>query len=256
MSGQEVTTEPRESETPNTTALVTTLSPELTELLAELKALSHLGREDRPIPVMAYNVKLKDATGNWIPQNVFFDTVSEETHAEIRCVLLDVRKTRRNSEYIEGVGTRILCRSRDSITGEPEEGGTRECATCPLKDWQGGERPDCQVVYNFLALDLDRQLSPFLVKAKSTSLGPARRFLAQNFWGKLKGNGVSGDLPLFTHITKLTLTMPSGNYAVLKLALAEQCSEADIRKFLKIYEIFKMSGQPNGNGDGEEDIPF
>jgi len=135
------------------------------------------------------------------------------------------------------------------------DGEVQDCASCPHKSWGNGHgreaAPKCGVVYNLLGIDLDDG-SPFIVRAKSTSLRPVQRYLAKHFLGKLKlPEGGYADLPLFTYRTKLSLTMPTGTYAVLDLENAGACNEAEIRQYKALYESLRGVG----GIDHEDDLP-
>jgi hypothetical protein len=239
------------------TAMAIPLPDDLARELAGLGALDDLDKEDRPIPFKAYNVKLKDKLGAWQPRDVFLDTTTEEKVSTIDAVLLHLRKTRRSAIYEEGVGTKVLCRSNDKVTGITAEGESKDCKSCPLKDWVGDEKPQCGIVYNLIGLDINNGMSPFVVRAKSTSLQPARKYIAKWFSKKLDlGNGNFADLPLFVYKTRLSLDMPTGNYAVLNFANIAPCTEAEIREFKNIYDYFKDSAKADAalEADAPENV--
>ena len=231
------------------------LPQELAYELAGLGVLSDLDAEDMPLPYLIYNAKFKDPDGNWIPKDVFVNSINEETRPEINCVLIHIRKTRRYTKYEEGVGTLIRCRSDDRIEGISDVGEVRDCSTCKLKDWGAGHgresAPRCGIIYNLLGVDTDNG-QPFIVRAKSTSLRPVQKYIARHFTGKLHlPDGTYADLPLFTCRTRLSLDMPSGTYAVLKLTYDSSCTEEEIRRFKALYELFRG---PQGY-NAEDDIP-
>ena len=244
----------------NTTALDLALPPDLAEELGELNALGELGREDRPLPIMAFNMKAKDETGAWIPKDRFFNTATEEIIDDIECVLITVKKTRRHANYIEGQGTEILCRSDNLTVGIDIDGKQIECATCPKKNWVRNEKPQCGLVYNFVGLDL-RTGQPFVVRAKGASLPPTRKYIAKYFTSKLRlQSGQFADLPLFVYHTKLSLDTPEGTYAVLRMENIGACSKEEILQFKGLYETFQNfrqvdldSEQPASRDDGEKD---
>ena len=248
----------------NSAALELALPPDLAEELGELDALSELGREDRPLPIMAYNMKMKDESGSWLPKDVFFNTSTEETVESIEGVLLTVKKTRRHANYVEGQGTEILCRSDDLKIGIDIDGNQVECATCNKKNWVRNEKPQCGLVYNFIGIDSGTG-QPFVVRAKGASLPPTRRYIAKFFTNKLRlKNGHYADLPLFVFHTRLTLDTPEGTYAVLRMENIGPCSQEEIVQFKALYETFKNfrsvdldSEQPAAKDDDgkDEDLP-
>lgn len=246
-----------------TTAIELALPPDLAEELGELDALSELGREDRPLPIMAFNMKMKDADGGWIPKNVFFNTSTEETVEDIEGVLLTVKKTRRRSNYVEGQGTEILCRSDDLKTGVDADGKHIQCESCPKKNWLRNEKPECSLIYNFIGYDL-RTRQPFVVRAKGASLQPTRRYIAKWFTNKLRlKDGRFADYPLFVYRTRLSLDTPEGTYAVLRMENMGVCPNEEIVQYKALYETFKNfrqvdldNGQPEAKeSDSDEDIP-
>jgi hypothetical protein len=101
----------------------TELSPHLLEEIQGCTGLEEADGEDYKLPLYTFNMKWKDPkTGRPIPPDVFFHTVTEEYKPAVRCVLLRLKKSHRMASYIDGVGTRILCRSMDRITGQMEDG--------------------------------------------------------------------------------------------------------------------------------------
>ena len=215
------------------------LPDDLAQELGELNALGELDKDDRPLPIKAYNMKMKDDEGEWVPKDSFFDTSTEEIVESIDGVLLTIKKTRRNSIYIEGQGSEILCRSDDMKTGFDQDGKEIECASCHKKNWRRNEKPECSLVYNFIGVD-QATGQPFLVRAKGTSLAPARRYIAKFFTSKLKlKNGQYADLPLFVFKTRLSLEKPDGTYAVLKMENLGQCSNEEILQYKALYETFR-----------------
>ncbi len=227
--------------------------------LAGLQALSHLDNEDRPLPSFAYNTKRRLPDGSWVPKNVFVNTLTGEAKDEISCVLLHIKKSRRWATYSETSGMTEHCRSDDGVEGVRTDGEVVDCANCPHRLWgrNNGQAsaPDCDIVYTLLGLDLDDE-NPFIIRAKATSRRPVQRYLARHFLGKLQlPDGHRADLPLFTAKTRLSLTMPSGTYAVLQLEKEEDCNEQEIRQFKTIFENLRSVIQPNGdeeNGDSAE----
>jgi len=247
-----------------TTALDLALPPDLAEELGELNALGELSREDRPLPVLAYNMKAKDETGAWIRKDIFYNTATEETIEDVECVLITVKKTRRHANYIEGQGTEILCRSDDLKTGVDIDGKQIECASCPKKNWLRNEKPQCGLTYNFVGVDL-KTGQPFVVRTKGASLPPTRKHIAKHFTSKLRlKSGQFADYPLFVFKTKLTLDTPEGTYAVLRMENIGPCSKEEILQFKSLYETFQHfrqvdldSEQPAAKDASEkdEDLP-
>ncbi len=224
--------------------------------LAGLQALSHLDNEDRPLPSFAYNTKRRLPDGTWAPRDVFVNTLTGEAKDEISCILLHIRKSRRWATYSENSGMSEHCRSDDGVEGVRADGEVVDCATCPHRQWGRGNgrisAPDCDIVYTLLGLDLDDD-NPFIIRAKATSRRPVQRYLARHFLCKLQlPDGHRADLPLFAAKTRLSLTMPTGTYAVLELAKEEDCNEQEIRQFKSIFENLRGVIQPSGDDDNSE----
>jgi len=248
----------------NPTALALALPPELAEELGELNALGELGREDRPLPIMAFNMKMKDPDGNWIPKDRFFNTATEEVIDVIESVLLTVKKTRRHANYGEGQGTEIHCLSDDLKTGYDIDGKQIACEKCPKKNWLRNEKPQCATVYNFIGVDL-KTGQPFVVRVKGASLPPTRKYIAKFFTAKLRlKSGQFADLPLFVFKTRLSLDIPEGTYSVLRMENIGPCAKEEILQFKGLYETFQNfrqvdldSEQPAAKDDSEkdEDLP-
>ncbi len=243
---------PKKTQTEDTALSTTTdtaiaLPDDLLGELAELGALDALDKEDRPLPFWIFNAKIRLEDGSWVPKDTFFNTVSELCKDEIDCVLLHLRKTRRYAEYIEGVGTQVYCRSDDLLEGITEDGEIRSCDSCPNKNWGAGRgrdaAPKCGIVYNLIGIDLEDQ-SPFIVRAKSTSLKPVQKYIARHFARKLRRpGGVLGDYPLFVYQTRLSLRMPTDNYSVLSLEKMGTCTQDQVREFTELYKYFKDSAR-------------
>ncbi len=223
--------------------------------LAGLRALDCLDREDRPVPYLIYNAKWQLPDGTWMKKDAFVNSLTEEVKREVHAVLLHLRKTRRYAIYTEGSGFSVRCQSDDLVEGVTHEGEVRDCSSCTYKTWGNGHgreaAPKCGVVYHLLGIDADDG-SPFLLRAKSTSLRPVQRYLARYFLGKLKlHDGGYADLPLFTCRTRLSLTMPTSNYSVLSLEHYGPCTEAEIRQYKALYESLRGIGRM----DQDDDLP-
>lgn len=222
-------------------------APALPELLlnelADLHALAHLDREDRPLPTLIYNAKRQLPDGSWARKDVFVNALTEELKPCVCCVLLHIRKTRRYATYSESAGLLVNCESEDLQEGLSADGELHNCAMCTYKSWGNGHgreaAPKCGIVYCLLGIDLDDG-SPFIVRAKATSLRPVQRYLAKHFLGKLRlADGRYADLPLFVSKTKLSLIMPSGTYAILQMDDLGVCNESEIRQYKALYEALR-----------------
>ncbi len=224
--------------------------------LAGLQALSHLDNEDRPLPSLCFNSRRQLPDGSWAPKDVFVNTLTGESKDEVNCVLLHIKKSRRWATYSETSGMTEHCRSDDGVEGIRADGEVVDCATCPHRLWGRGNgqatAPDCDIVYAMLAIDQEDE-NPFIIRAKATSRRPVQQFLARHFLGKLQlPDGQRTDLPLFTCKTRLSLTMPTGTYAVLELTKEDACNEQEIRQFKTIFENLRGIVQPNGDEENGE----
>ena len=233
-------------------SLPTSLATEL----AGLHPFEHLDASDRPLPAYAYNTKRRLADGSWAPKDVFVNTITGEAKDEIHCVLLHIKKSRRWATYSEAAGMTEHCRSDNGADGIRADGEVIDCTACPHRLWGRGNgqeaTPDCDIVYTLLGLDLDDG-NPFIIRARATSRKPVQRYLVRHFLGKLQlHDGQRADLPLFVCKTRLSLTMPTGTYAVLQLNKEADNTEDDIRTYKTIFEKLKGVIQPTHDDENGE----
>jgi len=226
--------------------------------LAGLRALEHLDAEDRPLPTFACNTRRRLPDGSWAPKDVFVNSITGEVKDKIECVLLHIKKSRRWATFSESSGMTEHCRSADGLLGIDSKGETADCTQCPHRLWGHGNGhnavPDCDIVYTLLGIDLEDG-NPFIVRARATSLRPVQRWLMRFFLGKLKlPDGSHADLPLFTRHTRLSLTMPTGAYAVLCLDSESPCTEAEIRTYRSIFDNLRGVIQPNSDDDNADTV--
>lgn len=219
-------------------------------LLSELggdTGLDEVSGDDYKLPLYTFNMKWKDPrTNRPIPIDVFFNTLSEEYKPTVRCVLLRLKKTHRMATYIDGVGTKVLCRSMDRVTGVMEDGSTRSCVNCPDQRWvsepdgKGGTRRmrPCSVNYHFIAYDLDTK-SPFILRVKGTSMEPARIYLNRFFLKKRRTANGFVDLPLYVFETILSLKMSDNcNYSILEFNRGNVLPAEMVREFHTVAQDF------------------
>lgn len=226
--------------------------PELDEaLLQEIQGttgLDEIDGDDYKLPLYSWNMKWKDPrTNRPIPIDVFFNVLTEEYKPTVRCVLLRLKKTHRMATFVDGIGTRVICRSMDRITGVMEDGTTRPCQNCPDFRWQaeadgkGGSKrvKPCALNYHFIAYDLDTK-QPFIFRVKGTSLDPAKIYLNRYFLKKRRTPQGWSDLPLYVFETVLTLKMSDNcNYSILEFERGEVLPPEMVREFHGVAREFE-----------------
>lgn len=192
---------------------------ELADVLGDVDlgtdGLEETEASDHRIAALVFNFNGVDAAGDPVPKNRFFDTVSEEIKPRVRLALLTMHKSNAFTEFVDGQGTKVRCRSWDRETGETEEGKTRACKGCPHKEWRvdpatGKRTRDCSDVTNIVGLDLD-DAQPKIIRVKRTSEKPWKDFLNKHFLGKRIINGKRANYPLFAFETTVSLEMAKGN---------------------------------------------
>lgn len=224
-----------------------------TAILEKSASLSEIDAGDQYLPYYCFNVRLKDKNGEWLPRNVFFHTLREETKPEINCVLLFLHKTHRYRIFVEAEGSRTICQSLNRIEGyNQEEDKIIQCAECPnvpVRRWHNGKPSLCKLCYNFVGIDLDDR-EPFIITAKSTSATPTKRFLNKFFLRKLKGK----DLPLFVYQMRLGLEMPEGTYSVLTFEPKGSNSPAEIERYAAVCDELRASSKVDFTCEQPEDV--
>lgn len=226
--------------------------------LESSRSLAEIDESDTLIPWYFFNMKMKDQGGDWLPPDVFFHSLREDTAEAVECTLLFLHKTHRYAIYEEGEGTKILCSSLDRVTGIWRESGEElKCETCeyaPIpKHWKNGTPPPCRLIWTFVGFDEEHQ-EPFAINVKSTSMTPAKRFLNTHFLRKFKGQ----DLPLFVYKVRLTLDQPTGTYAVISFEKIGVNPPDVIKRYAKLAEALIGSSRINFEAEQPEDaeVPF
>lgn len=185
----------------------------------ESDGLEDIDSSDISIPLKVFNRKGKDpSTGRAMTPDVFYDTITEQTQTEIDAVLLTMHKTREWREFDNDKNENVIhCRSLDMKHGNTKEGQQRACDGCPDQAWTTGKDGKrvrrCGEVLNFVGIERLTE-TPFLIRAKKTSLRPARQYLNRHFIGKRRTKKGRANMPLFAFQTHITLNLhESGNYA-------------------------------------------
>ena len=127
---------------------------------------------DEELPMPRLRIIQKDTDDQ--VAGVFVNTQTEEIFAEIECILLGVRRGRVRWDPTLKNMDEPLCRSRNAITGVGDPGGS--CTACSYATWNGDEKPQCALVYDFIGLD--ETGAPFLFSVSRTGIKPARNFIA------------------------------------------------------------------------------
>jgi len=106
------------------------------------------------------------APGRWR-----FNDNREDDLEVFRCVMLACNKGR---THFDPNSNQPDCRSLDGSTPlQPKF--ARTCATCPLSQWVGTDKPECPEQLNLLLLDAT--LQPFIYSASGSHLKPVKAFL-------------------------------------------------------------------------------
>lgn len=174
---------------------------------------------------------IDEVTGEPIPKNRFFNTVSEEVSVEEALAILTFHKSRAWKEFDEGKNKTVYhCTTWDRVTGTMEDGTTRNCAKCPDKVWRQDEETgkrtrNCADVANVVALRLEGG-DPVLMAFTRTSDRPWSDYLNKHVIGKRIVGGKRVNMPLFAHPTTISLKMVKSaggmSYAVPVFERAEE----------------------------------
>lgn len=167
--------------------------------------LGEIDRDDIRIPSRMLNCRRLDENKRPIPDDVYYDTVTQTQSREIRAAFVLRHKAKRYDYYDnEAKRTRLVCRSSDRITGtlNHDDGSTstRPCKGCPDDQWytddEGKRRKHCSPVSNMFAVDLATR-QPFVVRYKRTSLPALKTYLQRYHLGRRPLAGRMGNYPLY-----------------------------------------------------------
>ena len=224
--------------------------------------LSEIGGEDLKIPLKVWNMKGVDATTKRkIPEDVFYDTVTETTTDTLDLVLLDLRKTNEWRSYIEAEKKSVIhCRSNDRVRGEmTETHEVRDCATCPDAQWKKDEKgkptKNCGAVYSVAALDTATS-SLCLLRFKKTSLNAIKSHLNKNHLGRrVLPGGKRGNWPLFAFTVRARLRMDEGGvYSHIELERTGICTAELLRAAVEAKSFFSEFAAKNLDRLAEKDL--
>ncbi len=196
----------------------------------EVDGLEDVGGEDIKLALRLWNMRGLDKNGKTYPNDVFYDTISEDTRPEIECVFLLTRKSKRYDVFNNDTNkTEVFCQSADRITGTTEKHPglpaetKRPCGGCPDDGWfrypsghaqEGKPYKRCGEQHTVVAVEALTQ-KPFLIRFKKTSLKPFRNYLMAHHVGGRVSGGKRGNIPLFAYVCGIRLeNHESGNYAL------------------------------------------
>lgn len=148
-------------------------------------------------------------------------------------VFLAVRKSRIRWEPSEDgkldLSLDPLCRSKDSKFGEGSPGG--ECQNCELQTWMNGQRPECQLKYNFLGVDMETRM-PFLMTVGGTSFKEGKKVLTK---------AVLNKIPLYSfkvHIEPQLVQSANGKYYKYIFSVKENVDKEYLEEFTAMKQEF------------------
>ena len=167
----------------------------------------------------------------------FLNTMSSKDNPEVmdslNVALLAFVKTRVRWEGEYKKGAKPLCRSFDGKIGKGNPGGA--CAKCQYKDWNGNEKPECSMGYNWLAIDLDND-RVFRYTAISSGVKPTKEFLTNYLSSEF------GKYQLFcfkVNISSVKEKNAKGNYFVPKYEIVDANSPAFAAKAESLIETYR-----------------
>lgn len=174
--------------------------------------LEEVDASDIKLAAKVFNMKSTDASGDPLPPNVFFDTVTEQTKKELNLLPFSLHKSREWRSFDESKQESVIhCRSMDSETGTMADGTRRPCEGCP--DYQWATNPvtkkrgrNCGDVYNLFAIDRDDN-QPCVIRFKRTSLDVIKSHLNKHHLNKRSIGGKRSNYPLFSFTVKASLKM-------------------------------------------------
>jgi hypothetical protein len=161
----------------------------------------------RKIPLITWNLDMRDEEGRDIHRDMFYNCMTGETCKELNLALLMADgRCREKSVYDESTRQKIVyCKTTDGQVGvEQETGNLRDCDTCPDRQAKKGSRRPCTPVINIIAYDLDRN-HPIVIRAMRSSYVPFSNYIERNHFKQLSINGKRVDLPLYMLWMNLTL---------------------------------------------------
>lgn len=202
--------------------------------------LGEVDATDIKLSAKIFNMKGKDAAGEPIPPNVFFDTVTEETSKVLDLVFVNLSKTNEWREFDQAEqATRIRCRSYDRRTGTMEDGTERPCEGCPDAKWTTVTGNDgkakrtrrCGVVFNVFAYETATR-APCVLRFRRTSLPVIQAHLNKHHLGRRTLGLKRANWPLFSFHVRASLKMvgEKTSYAVPVLERGAPLERAELEQ--------------------------
>ena len=188
----------------------------LDQVEIEDDGLGQVSPEDIKLAVKVFNSKTVLPNGDPVPDNQFFDTVTEQISRELHLVWIKDHQTNEWRTYDDAAGRSVVhCSSPDRITGTMADGAKRPCAGCPDAQWgnvDGKRTRNCGPVHNMFAVETDT-MQPCVVRFRRTSLTPIQTYLSRYHYArrsvvdKLTKQIKRVNVPLFAFTCKVTLKM-------------------------------------------------
>lgn len=202
----------------------------------ETDGMEEVNADDIRIAKKLCNARTTDSSGEPVPDNVWFDTVTEEQKRELRLAFLTITKANSWVTYDESEGrSTVHCESLDQKTGVlSATGEVRSCDGCIDKLWRTDEKGkrgrNCSPVYTVLAVDREA-LQPCLLTFRRSSLPVLQAYLNKHHIKR--GPVVNGkrlNVPLFAYEVRATLKMNDApRYALPVLERGDVLPPEEIR---------------------------
>lgn len=143
---------------------------------------------------------------------MFVNTMTNEEKPELTAVPLRADVSRFMWPPKFAAGNLPLCYSTDGITPSIDAGYSDKCSTCPMQQWQNGDKPKCAKSYNYLLLDTETGIPSVL------NLSRARTVTARALNSFFKLNGVRFTIRFYTVLEQAD----AGEYWQVKFVIVEQ----------------------------------
>ena len=122
-----------------------------------------------------------------------------------------------------------LCRSNDSKFGEGDPGG--ECSNCQFQTWINGQRPECQLKYNFLGVDMETRM-PFLMTVGGISFKEGKKVLTKAVLNKISLYSFK------VHIESQLMQSNKGKYYKYLFSIQENIDKEYLEEFTAMKQEF------------------
>lgn len=167
----------------------------------------------RRIPMITWNLDMRDEEGRDIRPDMFYNCMSGEVCKTLSLALLMADgRCREKAVYDEQTHQKtVMCRTVDGQVGiEQSTGNMRDCENCPDRVSRQGTRKPCTPVINMVAYDLERN-QPVVLRAMRSNYVPFANYIERYHFKQLLINGKRVDLPLYMLWMELTLKEESGH---------------------------------------------